>query len=103
MHRTIAKTQRLAGFTLLELLIAFTIASLLLAIGAPAMGTFLRNNALQAQSFELMTVSLDEALPPIAVEVGREARAELGLQPGTSVFLIIKAMSCTLYEEMECG
>lgn len=45
----------MAGFTLIELLVVFTIASVLLAVGAPAMGTFIRNNALQAQTFELLT------------------------------------------------
>jgi molybdate transport system ATP-binding protein len=50
-------------------------------------------------SFELVTASLSEDLPAIAVVIGREAVAELALRPGARVFLIIKAMSCTLYDE----
>ena len=44
-----------SGFTLLELLAVFTIGAVLLAIGAPAMGTFIQNNALQGQSFKLLS------------------------------------------------
>ena len=44
-----------SGFTLLEVLTVFTIGALLLAIGAPAMGTFIQNNALQGQSFKLLS------------------------------------------------
>ncbi|MCG8668114.1 MAG: molybdenum ABC transporter ATP-binding protein, partial [Pseudomonadales bacterium] len=49
--------------------------------------------------FELVHTSLAEGVPEVVVEVTREAVAELGLSPGRAVFLVIKAMSCTLYEE----
>jgi hypothetical protein len=44
-------------------------------------------------------VRLHENLPAIAVEVGRPAVEALGLANGSRVYLIIKAMSCTLYED----
>jgi molybdate transport system ATP-binding protein len=52
---------------------------------------------------QLIKARLDESLPLLAVEVGREAVEELSLLPGKSVFLIVKAMSCTLYEESFAG
>jgi molybdate transport system ATP-binding protein len=51
------------------------------------------------ESFELVKARLDPALPSVVVEVGRAAVEELALAPGKRVFLIIKAMSCSLYEE----
>ena len=43
------------GFTLLELMVVLAVASILLAVSAPNMGDFLRNNAQQAQTYELVT------------------------------------------------
>ena len=54
-------------------------------------------------SFELVKASLGQDLPAVAVEVGRAAVEELALGSGKKVFLIIKAMSCTLYDEQPLG
>jgi molybdate transport system ATP-binding protein len=50
-------------------------------------------------SFELVKVRLDPELPSLAVEVTRAAVEQLSLAPGKHVFVVIKAMSCTLYDE----
>jgi molybdate transport system ATP-binding protein len=50
-------------------------------------------------SFELLKVRLHDKLPPIAVEVGRPASEELCLAKGLHIYLIIKALACTLYED----
>ncbi len=46
--------KRSRGFTLTELLITIAVAAVLAAIGAPAMGVFLKNNRLRNTSFEVL-------------------------------------------------
>ncbi|HLG19756.1 MAG TPA: molybdenum ABC transporter ATP-binding protein [Bdellovibrionota bacterium] len=53
--------------------------------------------------YDLIQVSLSEDLPAIAVEVGRPASESLSLKPGRRIFIIIKSMTCTLYEERKSG
>jgi molybdate transport system ATP-binding protein len=48
--------------------------------------------------FELVKTRLNAELPALAVEVGKEAVEQLSLSPGKRVFVVIKAMSCTLYD-----
>ena len=43
-----------AGFSLVELMIVLVIAAVLMSAGAPAMGSFLRNNRLQAGALDLL-------------------------------------------------
>jgi len=47
----------------------------------------------------LLKARLSAELPPLAVEIGNAAVAELELAAGSRVYLVIKAMSCTLYDE----
>lgn len=42
------------GLTIIELLVALTIASILMAVGAPAMGGFIKNNRLSQSSFDVL-------------------------------------------------
>ena len=44
----------LRGFSTVELMIALTIASILMTAAAPSMGTFVRNNRLQSEAFALL-------------------------------------------------
>lgn len=45
---------RCSGFSTVELMIVLVIAAVLMTAAAPSMGTFVRNNRLQAKGFELM-------------------------------------------------
>ncbi|MEM7353768.1 MAG: molybdenum ABC transporter ATP-binding protein [Acidobacteriota bacterium] len=45
----------------------------------------------------LVTADLGGGIPPVAVEVTEATPAELGLEPGGEVFLVIKATSCRIY------
>ncbi|MCP3960230.1 MAG: molybdenum ABC transporter ATP-binding protein [bacterium] len=45
----------------------------------------------------LVTAELGEGVPPLVVEVTETTPAELGLELGQQVFLVIKATSCRLY------
>ena len=45
----------------------------------------------------LVTVNLAEQLPPLITEVTTEAEAELGLEPGQDVFVILKTAGCVVY------
>ena len=49
----------------------------------------------------LATAEISSDLPPITVEVTEKTFVELGLQVGSEVFLVIKAMSCRLYQAGE--
>jgi len=49
--------------------------------------------------YDLVAARVGDGLDPIVVEVGHEASRELALARGREVFLIIKAMSCTLHDE----
>jgi type IV fimbrial biogenesis protein FimT len=46
--------KRHSGFTIIELLIVVVIAGVIAAIGAPAMGTFIKNNRLQSKTHAVM-------------------------------------------------
>jgi molybdate transport system ATP-binding protein len=50
-------------------------------------------------NFELLKVRIHDDIPSLAVEVGRPACKELQLANGLQIYLIIKAMACTLYED----
>ncbi|MEE8523515.1 MAG: molybdenum ABC transporter ATP-binding protein [Thermoanaerobaculia bacterium] len=49
------------------------------------------------ESHVLVTAELASDVPPVTVEITEATPAELGLVPGRSVFLVIKATSCRLY------
>jgi type IV fimbrial biogenesis protein FimT len=56
---------RNTGFTILELMITLTVAGILLAMAAPAMGNFLKDNRLSTQANDLvsaLTVARSEAI-----------------------------------------
>ena len=47
------------GLTLVELLLALTVAAILMALGAPALGDFIKNNRLTQSSFDVLkTINL---------------------------------------------
>jgi molybdate transport system ATP-binding protein len=54
-------------------------------------------------NIEVVRARLHPDLPTIAVEVGRAAIDQLGLAAGVRVFVIIKAMSCSLYPQPDSG
>lgn len=47
----------------------------------------------------LVTVSLGEQIPPLVAEITSASCADLRLAPGQEVFVVIKSMACTLYED----
>ena len=53
-HTRPGARRALRGFSTVELMIALTIASILMTAAAPSMGTFVRNNRLQSEAFALL-------------------------------------------------
>jgi molybdate transport system ATP-binding protein len=51
------------------------------------------------ETSHLLKARISADLPAITVEIGRAAVEELGLAKGRAVYLVIKAMSCSLYDE----
>ncbi len=50
-------------------------------------------------NWRLITVRITEDTPPVVAEVTADALAELHVEPGTELFLIIKTSAITLYED----
>ena len=48
------RAARMPGFSLVELMIVLVISAVLMTVGAPAMGSFMRDNRLQASAFDLL-------------------------------------------------
>jgi len=53
-HRPGGARRTMRGISTVELIIVLSIASILMTAAAPSMGTFVRNNRLQSQSFALL-------------------------------------------------
>jgi molybdate transport system ATP-binding protein len=49
-------------------------------------------------NFRLISVSLGTGIPPLVVELTKDACEKLSLVKGLGVYLVIKSMACTLYE-----
>lgn len=50
-------------------------------------------------NFSLVSVSLGSAIPSLVAEVTRASCDALRLKPEMNIFLVIKSMACTLYED----
>jgi type IV fimbrial biogenesis protein FimT len=64
-HRPAGRRRRIAGFTLLELLTALTVAGIVLAVGVPSYQNIVRNNRAAANANELvaaLTIARSEAV-----------------------------------------
>lgn len=44
----------MAGFSVVELMIVLSVTAILMSVAAPSLGTFVRNNRLQAQTLEML-------------------------------------------------
>jgi len=96
-------TQRGGGPTEEEVLVGVPATDVVLATEQPR-GLSARNvlpgTATEVRSvgkWGLVTVELDDDVPPWTVELAESTPAELGLAPGSNVFLVVKATSCRIY------
>ncbi len=75
----------MSGFTLLELMVVVVIAGILLAIGVPAMGNFIRNSRMTAAANDLMGTlhyARSEAIKRRAPVTSLHQRQPPGRRPG---------------------
>ncbi len=96
-------TGRVRGAVGSDLLIGLPANDVLIATERPR-GLSARNvlaaTVIEIRSLEglgLVTAQLADGVPPVVVEVTEATPAELGLEVGQGVFLVIKATSCRLY------
>ena len=54
-------------------------------------------------NWRLITIRITEDAPPVVAEVTADALAELHVEPGTELYLIIKTSAITLYEDTSGG